>query len=162
MRDSDLPGAADALVEVYRTDGYPVEGVADPIAWLKSDAVLASWVAEVDGAVVGHVAVMQGHGEAAVSLWVEQSGTGEANVAVLGRLFVVRAARSHSTGRRLMEAAMQFGRCEGVRLVLDVMTKDVAAIRLYKRLGWRKIGETVHQYGADQSTAAECYVSPEA
>jgi len=29
--------------------------------------------------------------------------------------------------------------------VLDVMTKDVAAIALYERLGWRRIGTTQHE-----------------
>jgi len=31
---ADIPAAAAALVEVHRTDGYPVEGVADPIRWV--------------------------------------------------------------------------------------------------------------------------------
>lgn len=45
FEDTDLPGAAAALTEVHATDGYPVEGVALPEAWLRSDDVLASWVA---------------------------------------------------------------------------------------------------------------------
>jgi ribosomal protein S18 acetylase RimI-like enzyme len=46
--------------------------------------------------------------------------------------------------------------------VLDVMTKDTAAIRLYERLGWQKIGEASHHFGDGQRTAALCFVSPEA
>jgi hypothetical protein len=31
----DLDQAGSVLVEVYELDGYPVEGVADPRAWLE-------------------------------------------------------------------------------------------------------------------------------
>ncbi|MEV4502717.1 GNAT family N-acetyltransferase [Streptomyces klenkii] len=160
FRTDDLTGAAEALVEVHETDGYPVEGVKDPQAWLGTENVLAAWVAESDGEIVGHVAIMRPQGEDAVSLWTEQSGAGEADVAVLARLFVVRAARKHSTGKRLMEEAMDYARENGIRLILDVMTKDAAAMRLYERLGWRRIGEATHHFGDGQSTRAVCYVAP--
>ncbi len=162
FESDDLPGAAAALIKVHETDGYPVEGVEDPEAWVSSDDVLAAWVAEMDGEVVGHVAVMRPHGEAAVSLWIEQSGDHESHVAVLGRLFVVQAARKHATGRRLTEAAMNYGRQHDLRLVLDVMTKDAPAMRLYERLGWRKIGETTHHFGDGEGIPAICYVAPDA
>lgn len=160
--EADLASAAAALVEVHETDGYPVEGVEDPQTWLRSDDVLAAWVAEVEGEIVGHVAVMRSQGEDAVSLWTEQSGEDEARVGVLARLFVVPAARKHAAGKRLMEAAMDFGQAQGLRLVLDVMTKDVAAMRLYERLGWRKIGEAIHHFGDGENIPAVCYVSPTA
>jgi GNAT superfamily N-acetyltransferase len=159
---ADLPGAAKALTEVHGTDGYPVEGVDDPQAWLRSDDVLAAWVAEADGGIVGHVAVMRPEGEDAVALWIEQSGDDEARVAVLARLFVIQAARKHATGMHLMEAAMGYARAHDLRLVLDVMAKDAAAIRLYERLGWRKIGESTHHFGAGESIPAICYVAPTA
>ncbi|GLF96731.1 GNAT family N-acetyltransferase [Streptomyces yaizuensis] len=158
----DLSGAAKALVEVHETDGYPVEGIEDPEAWISSDDVLAAWVAETDEGIAGHVSVMRPHGEEAVSLWIEQSDDDEAHVAVLARLFVIKAAREHATGRRLMEAAMEYARGRDLRLVLDVMAKDAAAIRLYERLGWRRIGEATHSYGSGQSIQAICFVAPEA
>jgi len=160
FEEADLPGAAAALVEVHATDGYPVEGVADPEAWLRPEDVLASWVAEADHQVVGHVAVMSPNGEDAVSLWTRQSGGSYERIAVLGRLFVTKSARKRALGEELMRTAMSYAQARGLRLVLDVMTKDTAAIRLYERLGWRKIGETTHRYGDGQQTSALCYVSP--
>ncbi|MFF6862949.1 GNAT family N-acetyltransferase [Streptomyces ardesiacus] len=159
--DDDLAGAAAALVEVHDTDGYPVEGVNDPEAWIKSEDVLAAWVAEGGGRIVGHVAVMKPQGEGAVDLWVKQSDDAD-HVGVLARLFVVQSARKQAAGRRLMEAAMSHARTHGLRLVLDVMVKDTSAIRLYERLGWRKIGETIHHFGSGETTPAVCYVSPTA
>ncbi|MGW6527432.1 GNAT family N-acetyltransferase [Streptomyces venezuelae] len=160
FESDDLDRAAAALVEVHKTDGYPVEGVEDPQAWLCSADVLAAWVAEEEGEVVGHVAILRPRDEDAVEMWTKQSGDDKAHVAVLARLFVVRAARKHETGKRLTEAAMRFAQERDLRLVLDVMTKDVAATRLYERLGWQKIGEATHHFRGDQSVPAVCYVSP--
>ncbi|MFJ4784430.1 GNAT family N-acetyltransferase [Streptomyces sp. NPDC088794] len=159
---ADLPGAAAALTEVHATDGYPVEGVARPEAWLWSDDVLASWIAETDRRIVGHVAVMRPNGEDGVSLWTGQSGADEQHIGVLARLFVVREARQHALGERLVRAAMDYGLSTNRRLVLDVMAKDSAAIRLYERLGWLRTGQATHHYGAGQHIDAVCYVAPDA
>jgi ribosomal protein S18 acetylase RimI-like enzyme len=157
---TDLPGAAAALTDVHATDGYPVEGVARPEEWLRSDDVLASWVAATDEEIVGHVAVMRPNGEAAVSLWAERSGAEERHIGVLARLFVVRQARKQALGERLVRTAMAYGLRHNRRLVLDVMVKDTAAIRLYDRLGWLRIGLAEHPYGAGQQIEAICYVAP--
>ncbi|MEU8752374.1 GNAT family N-acetyltransferase [Streptomyces chartreusis] len=160
FEEADLPGAAAALIEVHGTDGYPVEGVDQPVSWLRSADVLAAWIAEQGGKVIGHVALMRPHGEDAVSMWIQQSGDSEDHVAVLARLFVIKEARKHAVGEKLMKAAMDYARSRSLRLVLDVMTKDAAAIRLYERLGWVKIGEASHRYGDDQQIDAICFVSP--
>ena len=54
---ADIPAAAAALVEVHRTDGYPVEGVADPTRWITATDQIRAWVAELDNQIVGHVAI---------------------------------------------------------------------------------------------------------
>ncbi|MGY5032565.1 GNAT family N-acetyltransferase [Streptomyces sp. 900116325] len=80
-------------------------------------------------------------------------------MAVLARLFVAREARKASVGESLMRAAMEYTRENRIRLVQDVMKKDVAAIRLYGRLGWQRIGEAVHTFGGGQIDAV-CFVAP--
>jgi ribosomal protein S18 acetylase RimI-like enzyme len=159
-RLSDIPGAAKALVEVYSTDGYPVEGVADPEEWLRSDDLIEAWVAERDSKIVGHVAIFRPSGEDAVDLYRRRFNGSAEDVAVLARLFVIREARRHAVGERLMMAATQHAAESGKRLVLDVMTKDQAAIRLYERLGWQPLGSADHEYGDGQQTSALCFVSP--
>lgn len=160
FQETDLPGAAAALIEVHATDGYPVEGVARPEEWLRSDDMLASWVADTGRRIVGHVAVMRPRGEGAVSLWTEQSGDDGHRLGVLARLFVVKDARKRALGERLVRAAMEYGLSHDRRLVLDVMVKDTAAIHLYERLGWIKTGRTTHHYGDGQHIEAMCYVAP--
>lgn len=159
--DADLPGAAAALVEVHATNGYPVEGVDDPQAWLTSGALIRAWVAELNGRIVGHVAISKPQSDdAAATMWTSsRQGAGD-TVAVLGRLFVLTAARGHSLGERLMRAAGDYAHKSGLRLVLDVMDKDAAAIRLYERLDWRRIGTTQHDDGRGRLVPATCFVSP--
>ncbi|MFD7164902.1 GNAT family N-acetyltransferase [Streptomyces violascens] len=160
-RAEDLADAAAALIEVHSTDGYPVEGVADPEAWLSPPQLLKAWVAELEGRVVGHVAISRPDGEEAVRIWTDRAHVPDSQVAVLARLFVVREARGNDVGRWLMAAATASAQMDGLRLVLDVMVKDTAAIRLYERLGWKRIGMAKHAYGDGQSTEAICFVSPE-
>ncbi|MFD6991356.1 GNAT family N-acetyltransferase [Streptomyces sp. NPDC059943] len=159
IENEDIPGAAAALVEVHATDGYPVEGVSDPEEWIRPSGVIQAWVAETDR-VVGHVAISRAQGEDAVTLWQAESGEDEARIGVLARLFVVREARKNAVGEKLMRAAMGYAQEHRLRLVLDVMTKDSAAIRLYERLGWKLIGEASHGYGNGQQIPAVCYVWP--
>ncbi|WP_405506911.1 GNAT family N-acetyltransferase [Streptomyces cyaneofuscatus] len=159
IEDADVPGAAAALIEVHATDGYPVEGVDDPEAWITPPGVVKAWVAHREG-VVGHIAIMKAEGEKAVALWQQQSGEDEARIGVLARLFVVRSARKHAVGESLMRAAMDYAEENDLRLVLDVMDKDEAAIRLYERLGWQFIGGATHQFGDGQQIPAKCYVWP--
>ena len=72
---ADLPEAAAALVEVHRSDGYPVEGVDDPTAWLLSPHQIAAWVAELDGRIVGHVALTEPQpDDAAATVWTAHAG----------------------------------------------------------------------------------------
>lgn len=160
-RDDDLAEAAAGLAVVHVTDGYPVEGVSDPVGWLSPAGMVGAWVAEVDGRVVGHVAVGRGGaGEVAVRMWVERSGADPDQVGVLARFFVVPEARGLAAGTALVEAATADARARGVRLVLDVLTKDTAAIRLYRRLGWTELGPAVHRFASGEVDAL-CFVSPE-
>ncbi|NEC09701.1 GNAT family N-acetyltransferase [Streptomyces sp. SID7909] len=160
--DADLGAAAAVLAGVHESDGYPVEGVAEPEAWLSPEGLLAAWVAELDGRVVGHVAVNRArHGEDVARLWGERGGAGDAEVAVLARFFVGRDARGASAGARLMGAAEGYARAHGLPLVLEVLTKDAAAIRLYERLGWQRIGGLRHFF-AGRHFDALCFVAPSA
>jgi len=153
----DLEQAGRALVEVHARDGYPVEGVADPIAWLADPAPLHAWVAERDGRIVGHVAAIAPKGSAAVAHWHERHPGRAVKVAELGRLFVAPTARGAGLGERLIGAVVDWADTYGLTLVLDVMAKDSAAIRLYERLGWTRMDETAHVYGDGQQEPAYTY-----
>jgi GNAT superfamily N-acetyltransferase len=159
-QETDIAAAAVGLAQVHALDGYPVEGVSQPEAWLTPPGMIASWVAEISGTLAGHVLISRPKGEEAVSLWLNQSHDAEEKVAVLARLFVLPQARKRSVGEKLLAEAVSYANRHGIRLVLDVLLKDAAAIRLYERSGWKRIGSASHSFGADQRAEALCFVSP--
>ncbi|MEU4284853.1 GNAT family N-acetyltransferase [Nocardiopsis dassonvillei] len=155
--EQDLDACARLLVEVHERDGYPVEGVADPRGWLELDNSGRAWVALTEGAVAGHVSLSCNSSDDAVKLWrAQNSGRPEA-VASVGRLFVSPAARGRGAAQALMRRAMEFGQEQGWQLVLDVMEKDQAAMRLYERLGWVCIGKITHRFGEGQEMPGRAY-----
>lgn len=170
--DTDLGRCAAILVRVHGVDGYPVEGVADPHARLHPDGLVAAWVAEIEGecrgedagdgvgeghAVVGHVALTEPSSGDRGEVGRLAPGLEHEEFGLLCRLFVAPEARGAGAGRRLVEAAMVRARIRGLPLVLDVMVKDRAAIRLYERLGWRHIGDSVHHGGLAGETPCRWY-----
>lgn len=162
-RLSDIEAAAAALVAVHSTNGYPVEGVADPVAWLTSPSLWRAWIAERnDGQIVGHVSISHPQESDAASLLWAASPEGKGDViGVLGRLFVLSTERGQSVGERLVATAMTQAAKENIQLVLDVMAKDASAARLYERLGWVRIGEFDHDPGRGETPVqAFCYVAP--
>ncbi|MEU6563265.1 GNAT family N-acetyltransferase [Nocardia nova] len=146
---------------MHERDGYPVEGVADPLFWLSPTGLINAWVATNSASAVGHSLITAPKPtDDAAALWIEQSHEPASSIAVLGRLFVGPEGRNRGAGEQLTRAAMDYGAERNLRLVLDVMEKDKAAIRLYERLGWLNIGSTRHKFGIGQETSAQCYVSP--
>ena len=119
-----------------------------------------AWVAELAGEVIGHICLTEPTDTDAAAVMFRETVEGAAvDIAVLGRLFVHPEARRHRAGELLTRAAMDHAASAGLRLVLDAMEKDQAAIRLYERLGWRRIGTTDHDSGHGL-VPAYCYVSP--
>lgn len=159
-RPDDLDAAAAALVEAHRADGYPVEGVEDPHAWLNPPGLLHAWVGTVDGEVVGHALATTAHSDvAAVNAWVDQGGD-IATIVVGGRLFVAPASRGHQLGTKLARAMTDWAAHHSLDLVGDVIAKDTATIAIYERLGWQRIGSTMHDTGHGTEVPAYLYVSP--
>lgn len=159
-RPDDLDAAVAALVEVHRVDGYPVEGVDDPHAWLNPPGLLHAWVATLDGTVVGHALATTAHSDVgAVNAWVEQGGD-IATTVVGGRLFVAPAGRGHRLGTKLARVMADWAAHHSLDLVGDVMAKDTAAIAIYERLGWCRIGTAMHDTGRGTQVPAYLYVSP--
>ncbi len=55
--DGDLDALVAVLAEVHTHSGYPHHWPADPARWLTPGDLTAAWVAEADGAIVGHAAL---------------------------------------------------------------------------------------------------------
>ncbi|MGW2270244.1 GNAT family N-acetyltransferase [Streptomyces yangpuensis] len=158
--ERDLGSCVRVLAEVHEQDGYPVNWPEQPGAWLTPSSLFASWVAELDGRVVGHVGLSwSSAGDAAPGLWSARAGVGVDATAVVSRLFVAPAARGHGVGALLMARAVAEARERGVHPVLDVVASDTAAAALYERLGWQLLATVEQQWGPEQRVTVRCYAA---
>jgi GNAT superfamily N-acetyltransferase len=160
-RDADLPALAAALVRVHALDGYPVEGVADPEAWLRHPNEIQSWTADDDGTPIGQITLTRAEpADDAARAWRDETGGEIDRLAIPVRLFVDPDHRGSGAGRLLMESAVEFARTQGLAIAFDVMLKDRAAIRLYERLGAQHITDLTHHYGDGLTEPAAVYAVP--
>ncbi|MDX3518422.1 GNAT family N-acetyltransferase [Streptomyces scabiei] len=158
--EGDLDGCAGVLAEVHRRDGYPVDWPERPGAWLSPPALLAAWVAELDGRIAGHVGLARsGAGDAAPGLWSERTGVDVGRTAVISRLFVAPSARGRGHGAALLARAGAEARRRGLHPVLDVVASDTAAAALYERLGWQFLATVEQRWGPDRTVAVRCYAA---
>ncbi|WP_416968078.1 GNAT family N-acetyltransferase [Streptomyces sp. 4F14] len=156
--DDDLTACAEALAEVHRHDGYPVNWPENPGDWLTRAAGLGAWVAVLDGRIAGHVALDRGdEDDLAPGLWGDTAAT-----AVVSRLFVAPEARGHGVGVRLMERAVAEARRRDLHPVLDVVASDSGAVALYERLGWRLLATVEQRWSPEQTVTVRCYAAPAA
>lgn len=159
--DGDVEECVQVLAEVHQLDGYPVNWPDQPGEWLSSGPPLRSWVAELEGRLVGHVSLSQGgDGDLAPILWSERNGAAPGMTAVVGRLFVAPQARGHRIGALLIGQAVAEARRRGLHPVLDVVASDTAAVALYERLDWKLMATVEQQWSPQQTVTIRCYAAP--
>ncbi|RKN53061.1 GNAT family N-acetyltransferase [Micromonospora costi] len=158
--DRDLGDCVRMLAEVHERDGYPVNWPAAPDAWLTPPSLIASWVAELDGRVAGHVGLSRSEaGDAAPGLWAVRAGVSVDTTAVVNRLFVAPSARGHGIGALLVAQAVREAQDRALHPVLDVVASDTAAVALYERLGWQMLATVEQQWSPEQTIAVRCYAA---
>jgi GNAT superfamily N-acetyltransferase len=140
---------------VHAHDGYP--STLDEVeTFLTPDFEVATWVADRDGEVVGHVALHAPATSRTVSMAASVLGEQESYVLV-SRLFVAPPERGQGIARALLGTAVEHVRSEGRRAVLDVGQDFPAAASLYESEGWLRLGAL----GADEGMfAVWVYASP--
>lgn len=159
--DGDVEECVRVLAEVHARDGYPVNWPDQPGEWLSRGHLLGSWVAELEGILVGHVSLSQGgEGDLAPMLWSERNEAARDLTAVVSRLFVAPQARGYRIGALLVGQAVEEARHRGLHPVLDVVASDTAAAALYERMGWQLMATVEQQWSPHQSVAIRCYSAP--
>lgn len=157
-KDEDLESLGAILVRVYAADGYPVEGVKDPTAWLRPSRELNSWTATIDNKPIGQVTAMSASPEDdAAVMWQKRVTSDLSGLIILARLFVDPGYRKVGAGKFLIAAALRFANSRDCSIAFDVMEKDHAAIRLYESLGAQKLGSVTHVYGDGHAEPAIAY-----
>jgi GNAT superfamily N-acetyltransferase len=142
---ADLPALVEVLAAQRHVSRYPLRWPlpfpTEEFVWREAD--LAGWVAEVDGRVVGHVAVQAvddvfSPGTLAQE-WSAGHGRPVTELGIMGTLFVDPAARGRGVGRVLHDASVGWLREHGLAPCLDVVPVHAAALVMYERLGWTEV-----------------------
>ncbi|SHK92951.1 DinB superfamily protein [Pseudonocardia thermophila] len=151
--EADVAVLIAVLRDVRRRDGYPLHMQHDLGDWLCGTPVIGAWVADHGGGVVGHVALRLPEPDDPVAALVGEP------VAVVCRLFVARDERGKGLGERLVRAAWREAAARGLRPALDVLTREAAAVALYERMGWQRVGEITHTIDGG-AVPAICFAPP--
>jgi GNAT superfamily N-acetyltransferase len=159
----DLDALAQVLVRVHAADGYPVEGVDDPHAWLEPPRELASWTAEMNGRPIGHISLVAAStSDDAAAVWHRKTHGDLDTIAIPVRLFVDPDHRGIGAASKLIAASHAYATDRGRLMVFDVMEKDQTAIRLYEMMGCKRIGTIQHDAGDGTTHPAAVYEAPQA
>ncbi|WP_410506747.1 GNAT family N-acetyltransferase [Mycobacterium sp. 29Ha] len=138
----ELCKCVDLLKSVHDADGYPISWPADPVRWLAPPKQIAAWVAKgTTRNVRGHVALHAVANHAARDIWTASSRVQSERLMVLSRLIVSPEHRRTGLAEALVTAATRYAHHHGALPVLDVAQDNVAAICLYEKLGWHRVGD---------------------
>jgi GNAT superfamily N-acetyltransferase len=156
---ADLPGCVAALRRVHEASGYPSHWPDDPGRWITPSRMVAAWVAELDGSIAGHVALVRGM---RLDCLLRATGLPAEALGGIARLYVDPAFQRRGLARALLEAAADGAVARDLRPVLDVVADARPAIALYEQAGWRLAGTQpatwVHPDGTTPTIC--CYMAP--
>lgn len=139
----DLPVLVDLIARFQPETGYPVRWpLPFPVEeFVVREGELGAWVAVLDGRVVGHVSVIEPRDGWEVEGWSAGTGLAKDEMAAVSVLFVDLSVGGRGIGTTLLDHAVAQARALGRTPVLDVVQEHSIAADLYRRRGWRVVGE---------------------
>jgi GNAT superfamily N-acetyltransferase len=158
--EQDLDGCEKLARAVHQVDGYPARRANNLRAFISSAGALGAWVVEIDGRLVGHVALNPDSSREVAELAANTIGCPTGQLGVVARLLVHPEARRRGVGAALLATAANAARQRGLWPVLDVASHFDAAIRLYERSGWVRIGTVTAHIPGDDPLEEVVYRAP--
>lgn len=144
---SDVDECVRIAEAVHDQDGYPAYLATSFKDFIVTDDALATWVAEHDGAVIGHAALHRHTIPDVLTIASDALGRPIDQLGVVARLFVDPERRQLGAGDALLEQATLEARSRGLWPILDVCSDFTAAITLYERRGWTRVGHVDLVFG---------------
>jgi ribosomal protein S18 acetylase RimI-like enzyme len=157
---SDGPALETIGLQAYRLDGYPKYLPDDMEKFLVGPEAIRAWVAELDGEVVGHVALHRRSSQEVMAKMEAVTGLTPENLAFVARLVVAPSGRRRGVARALLATATEGAVALGRRPVLDVLEDNRAAIALYERAGWARAGRVEWNLTDGRLLREFVYLSP--
>ncbi len=146
--------------ETHRLDGYPKYLPGDLRSFIVNADAIGAWVAASDRDVLGHVALHRHSAQQVMDVALSATGLDEDGIAVVARLLVAPSARRRGIGQALLEKATLEAAQIGRRAVLDVVEDHSAAIALYERCEWQRVGRVEWMLPGDLLLQEFVYVGP--
>ncbi len=129
-------------------------------SFIVNEDALGAWVAEDHDEVLGHVALHDSGATEVMDVALAAAGVGKDNIAFVARLLVAPGAQRRGIGRALLETATQEAVRLGRRAVLDVVEDHQAAIALYEKCGWTRVGRVDWKLPGDLPLREFVYLAP--
>ena len=137
----DLAACAAIAEFVHDADGYPsFLGESTFGEFVAPDDELGSWVATLDGKIVGQVVLRPRSAPGSVTLAALELEAPPEQLGFVARLLVAPSARRRGLARRLLAHVADEAHQRHLHAVLDVVVRDAAAIALYDACRWRRLG----------------------
>lgn len=150
-RPGDLPSVGRLLRGIAGSD-YPLPRPDSLGDWLV-DAVLAAWVVERHGLVLGHVALADLPGDSRAALrWRELTGLSGPSLVEVSRFFVRVPDRDKGLGTALLATAAAEAHARGRVPVAEAVSADRWGAPIFERTGWRQVGRYPRRRGDDRIT----------
>jgi GNAT superfamily N-acetyltransferase len=158
-QEADMERCVAMAAVVHQQDRYPRYLGHDLRSFLMYPGALGAWVADSGTDIVGHVALHPDSSEPVMALIKETTGLDNGDLGVIARLMVAPTARGAGVAQALLEVATTHAQALGRQPVLDVVSSTTAAIRLYERNGWTRLG-TVTAHFPGGSLEEHVYLGP--
>ena len=160
-RESDARGLVAIARIVHAADGYPpyLPGGNFKILLFEHET-LGAWVVEIDGRVVGQVALHARTGQRAMDLAISVLGVPPERLGVVARLLVAPRCRRMGVGRALLETAAGAAAARNLYPILDVAKHLQSAIALYERYEWVCAGEVLVDFPDGTTLKEFVYLAP--
>jgi len=159
--ERDASACLALLLAVHDLDGYPRYLPEDAQGFVTPEYETDAWVAEQDGAVVGHVALHCASVDPTLRAAQRATGLPPERLAVVARLLVDPHFRRAGVGRALTATAIAHARRRSQRAVLDVVQDAAAPIALYEATGWTRLDPLRLEFEDSISLDLWVYLSPE-
>jgi GNAT superfamily N-acetyltransferase len=156
----DLDACSDLARVVHERDGYPPHLGAGIESFVRAEGSLATWVAEHDEQIVGHVALNPQSSRAVMTLAEEALQRPSDRLGIVARLSVAPANRRTGVGRALLDAAASEAFARDLWPVLDVACHFDGAIAFYESCGWACAGRVTTRFKNGTALEEFVYLAP--
>lgn len=164
--DQDLAPILTVLAVCAGDSGYFADDdgqlVPHALESLDDPRFTGSWVASIDGEVIGQISIMPlalNEDPEYLPFWLAATAQPIERHALIKRLCVHPKAQGRGAASLLMETAMTELAASGLIGVLDTASIAQSAMALYRKLGWREVGRTKPTW-TDEPSDAVLFVQP--